>query len=46
MLAICVARNTTPEVPTCLQTQQDHWSQAAQDIGQQDILSAEEGEQL
>ncbi|KAK7814333.1 cytochrome p450 708a2 [Quercus suber] len=46
MLAICVARNTTPGVPTCLQTQQDHWSQAAQDIGQQDILSAEEGEQL
>nr|POE67435.1 cytochrome p450 87a3 [Quercus suber] len=39
-------RNTTPVVPTCLQTQQDHWSQAAQDIGQQDILSAEEGEQL
>uniref|UniRef100_A0A7N2N2G5 Cytochrome P450 87A3 n=1 Tax=Quercus lobata TaxID=97700 RepID=A0A7N2N2G5_QUELO len=46
MLAICVARNTIPEVPTCLHTQQDHWSQAAQDNGQQDNLSAEEGEQL
>ncbi|KAF3958615.1 hypothetical protein CMV_016492 [Castanea mollissima] len=28
-LAICVARNTIPDVPTCLHTQQDHWSQAA-----------------